>query len=84
MRSDPSPPLSEELRALARAALLDPLRFFVPTGKQEEFLALTSFVQGFSGGNWSGKTVALIAKMAALTWPDYSANPFLTHCAPPD
>lgn len=73
-----TPPLPESARKLAEAALLDPLRFFVPTGKQRDFLALTSFVQGFSGGNWSGKTVALIAKLAALVWPqDYAHNPHL-------
>jgi phage terminase large subunit-like protein len=60
------PQASAEELAQAVKILENPLLTVVPTGKQDEFLALTSFIQVFSGGNWGGKTAIGATKLGTL------------------
>ena len=60
-------PSEEELRA-AQYLLAHPIETFTPTAPQQDFLALKSFVQIFSGANWCGKTCIGAAKLTAYVF----------------
>ncbi|UOF78252.1 large terminase protein [Caudoviricetes sp.] len=61
----------------AKVIVENPVYTFVPTGKQEDFMCLSSMVQVFSGANWAGKTTISMIKLASLIWD--SPNKFLDY-----
>lgn len=68
---------------LARRERDERLRYFVPHGGQEEFIALLATPGAFSvtagAGNGWGKTQIIIAALAALVWPQLAPPVFSKH-----